>query len=84
MYKAIITVTLRPSILDPEGKAIEHALHALSLSAVSRVRVGKHIEMTVSAGSEDEARSIVENACKKLLSNPVMEDYFFSMEKLEN
>lgn len=84
MYKAIITVTLRPSILDPEGKAIEHALHSLALSAVSGVRVGKHIEMSVSAATETEARSVVEDACKKLLSNPVMEDYFFTVEKVEN
>jgi phosphoribosylformylglycinamidine synthase subunit PurS len=82
MYKAIITVTLRPSILDPEGKAIEHALHALSLNAVSDVRVGKRIEMVVDAGDEGAARAIVDEACKKLLSNPVMEDYLFTVEKL--
>ena len=81
MYKATITVKLRPSILDPEGKAIEHALHSLSLSAISSVRVGKQIELLVSSADEASAKMTVEEACKKLLSNQVMEDYFFTVEK---
>jgi phosphoribosylformylglycinamidine synthase subunit PurS len=84
MYKAIITVTLRPSILDPEGKAIEHAMHALGLHGASQVRVGKHIALHVDAPDETAARLVVDEACKKLLSNPVMEDYLFSLESVEN
>jgi phosphoribosylformylglycinamidine synthase subunit PurS len=83
MYKATITVTLRPSILDPEGKAIEHALHSLALASVSNVRVGKHIMLHLDAADEDAARAMVGEACKKLLSNPVMEDYIFTLERIE-
>lgn len=82
MYRAIITVTLRPSILDPEGKAIGNALHALGLADVEGVRVGKHIELRVHAPSEEAASAAVQDACTKLLANPVMEDYTFSIERL--
>ncbi|MDX1430156.1 MAG: phosphoribosylformylglycinamidine synthase subunit PurS [Rhodothermales bacterium] len=80
MFKANVEVTLRPSILDPQGKAVEHALHDLGLSTVSKVRIGKHVELWVDADGEDAARSIVESACDKLLANPVMEDYTYSLE----
>ena len=70
MYHAIITVTLRPSILDPEGKAIEHALQSLAMREVSQVRVGKRIEMEVDAPDREQARAIVDEACRKLLANP--------------
>jgi phosphoribosylformylglycinamidine synthase len=82
MYRAIITVTLRPSILDPEGKAISHALLALGLAEVEDVRVGKHIELRVRAASEDAAAAAVKDACARLLANPVMEDYSFRIERL--
>lgn len=81
MYHAIITVTLRSSILDPEGKAIEHALQSLSMKEVSRVRVGKRIEMRVDAPDEERARAIVDEACRKLLANPVMENFQYSLER---
>ena len=82
MYKATITVKLRPSILDPEGKAIEHALQSLEFTGLANVRVGKEIELAVDADSEDDARSAVDQACRKLLANPVMEDYTFTLEKV--
>lgn len=82
MYKAIITVKLRPSILDPEGKAIEHALQSLDYTQLSGVRVGKEIELTVDAPSIEEAEAAVDRACSKLLANPVMEDYTFALEEL--
>lgn len=79
-FNAKITVTLRRSILDPQGKAVHHALDNLQLHAVTEVRIGKFIELKLNASSESEARNIVEQACKKLLSNPVMEDYSFVLE----
>ncbi|MDT8323448.1 MAG: phosphoribosylformylglycinamidine synthase subunit PurS [Bacteroidota bacterium] len=82
MYKAIITVKLRPSILDPEGKAIEHALQSLDYTQLSGVRVGKEIELTVDAPNREEAEAAVDKACIKVLSNPVMEDYTFVLEEL--
>jgi len=82
MYLARVTVTLRKSILDPQGKAVHHALESLGLGSVEEVRMGKSIELRIQSSSETEARRIVGEACKKLLANPVMEDYSFSLEKL--
>ena len=82
MYLARVTVTLRKSILDPQGKAVHHALESLGLGSVEQVRIGKIIELQIQSLSEAEARRIAEEACKKLLANPVMEDYSFSLEKV--
>ncbi len=82
MYRAHVTVTLRKSILDPQGKAVHHALESLGLNAVEDVRIGKYLELTVRGGNETEVRALVEEACKKLLANPVMEDYAFTLEKI--
>lgn len=81
MYKAKVNVTLRPSILDPKGKAAHHALQNLGLNEVQQVRIGKFIEMDVDAGNEDAAREIVEAACTKLLANEVMENFEIELEK---
>ena len=75
MYRVVAQVTLRPSILDPQGKAIRSALHNLGLTGVDEVRTGKRIEMTIEAGSEEDARQMAEKACETLLANAVTEDY---------
>ena len=75
MYHVVVTITLRPPILDPQGKAIRHALHDLGQAAVQDVRVGKRIELTVEASNEGDARTVAERACETLLANAVMEDY---------
>jgi phosphoribosylformylglycinamidine synthase PurS subunit len=75
MYKATVRVTLRNSILDPQGKASRQALNNLGLQEVQNVRIGKLIELEVNADSESEAKTIAETACKQLLANPVMEDF---------
>ena len=80
MYKAKVNVTLRPSILDPKGKAAHHALENLGLNQVENVRIGKFIELDVNASSEAEAKAIAERACSKLLANEVMEDFFIEIE----
>lgn len=72
---------LRPSILDPQGKAVEHAIHSLGVASVHNVRMGKRIEFDVDAATRQEAERITEEACKKLLANPVMEDYTFTLEE---
>ncbi|MEW5799725.1 MAG: phosphoribosylformylglycinamidine synthase subunit PurS [Bacteroidota bacterium] len=82
MYQSTITITLRPSILDVQGKAVEHSIHTLGMSEVSNVRIGKSIHMTVDAKSEEEAKRITEEACRRLLANPVMEDYTFTVKKV--
>ena len=79
MYRALVRVTLRPSILDPQGKAIQHALHSLGYEGVEEVRVGKAISIEIEASSSDEARARIEEMCRKLLANPVTENYEVSL-----
>jgi phosphoribosylformylglycinamidine synthase subunit PurS len=81
-YLAKIHVTLRPSILDPQGKAVEHAIAMLGVSAVRDVRMGKYIELKLDTASESEARQKTEEVCRKLLANPIMEDFTVDMQKL--
>ena len=84
MYLAQITITLRKSILDPQGKAVHHAIESLQMSSIEEVRIGKYIEMKINVNTQDEAKRITEEACKKLLATPVMEDYTFTVEKILN
>jgi phosphoribosylformylglycinamidine synthase PurS subunit len=84
MYRAKINITLRSSILDPQGKAVHHALENLGLPAVEEVRIGKFIELNIRCSGESEAKAVAEEACKKLLANPVMEDYSYTIEKIKD
>ncbi len=79
MFTAKIKVTLRKTILDPQGKTVEHSLKSLGYDKISGTRIGKYIEMKVDVSSKDEATVIVEESCKRLLSNPIMEDYEFEI-----
>ena len=80
MYKATISITLRPSILDPQGKTVHHALGNLGYDSVSRVRMGKHAELWIEEESEEAARRVAEEACDKLIANPVTENYAIELE----
>lgn len=73
--KAKVTITLKSGVLDPQGKAIEGALAGLGFEGASDVRQGKVIEMYLGETNEAAARAMVEEMCKKLLANPVMENY---------
>jgi phosphoribosylformylglycinamidine synthase len=73
--KARITVTLKAGVLDPQGKAIEGALHGLGFADAADVRQGKIIEMKLDEANEAAARARVEDMCRRLLANPVMENY---------
>jgi phosphoribosylformylglycinamidine synthase len=70
-----VLVSLKPGLLDPQGKAVEGALPAMGWTNVSDVRVGKHIELTVETDSDGDARVQVEEMAARLLSNPVIETY---------
>lgn len=83
MYKATISIRLRPSILDPQGKTVHHALGNLGYESVERVRMGKLAELWIDASSEDEARAVAEEACDKLLANPVTENYALTLEAVD-
>jgi phosphoribosylformylglycinamidine synthase len=81
MYLAKVHITLRKSILDPQGKAVEHAVSTLGVSGVQDVRIGKYVEFRIDRPSEKEVRSAAEEVCRKLLANPVMEDFSLEVVK---
>jgi len=72
-YTAQVKVMPHKELLDPQGKAVLGGLANLGLSGINDVRIGKNITLQVEAGSSDEAKTIAEDAAKKLLANPVME-----------
>lgn len=81
-YIAKINITLRKSILDVQGKTVEHALHSLEYSDISHVRIGKYVELTISAENMDIANSRVSEACSKLIANPIIEDFHIDIEEI--
>ncbi len=80
MYKAKIWITLRTGILDPAGQAVQKGLHSQGFVGVRDVRMGKAIELLLDAENEHEAGNLVRETCERLLVNPVMEDYTFTLE----
>lgn len=79
MYSAKIKVTLRKSILDPQGKAVEHSIQSLGFKNIIDTRIGKFVELKIDTNSQEEAQLITDEVCKKLLANQVMEDYEFEV-----
>jgi len=73
--KAIVTVMLKPGVLDPQGKAIGHALHSLGFSGVGEVRAGKVIELELAEQDPVRARASAEEMARKLLANTVIEGF---------
>ena len=78
--KARITITLKPGVLDPQGKAIAGALHALGFGQVGNVRQGKYIEVEVAESDPAKAGAEVERMCQKLLANTIIENYAYELE----
>ena len=77
--KARIKVTLKNGVLDPQGKAIQHALASLGFTGVDEVRQGKYIELDLAEANEGRAREQVERICKELLANTVIENYAYEI-----
>ncbi len=75
IFSAEIKVMPLKELLDPQGKAVMNGLGNLGLQSIQDVRIGKHINLQIDAISKEEASSIAEDAAKKLLANPVMEEY---------
>ena len=78
--KARIQITLKTGVLDPQGKAIEHALSALSFTGIQDVRQGKYIEIELAESDADKARDAVEQMCEQLLANTFIENYTFELD----
>ncbi|MBA2872456.1 phosphoribosylformylglycinamidine synthase [Anoxybacillus calidus] len=81
MYKVKVYVTLRESVLDPQGTAVKGALHSLSYHEVQDVRIGKFMELTIEK-SERNIDELVREMCEKLLANTVIEDYRYEIEEV--
>lgn len=81
IYTAEIKVMPLKELLDPQGKAVHHGLNNLGIKEANDVRIGKHIQLKIEAENPDEAASVVETACKKLLANPVMEFFEFTIHE---
>ncbi|WP_066367116.1 phosphoribosylformylglycinamidine synthase subunit PurS [Neobacillus fumarioli] len=81
MYKVKVFVTLRESVLDPQGKAVTHSLNSLNYHEVTDVRIGKYMELTIEK-SERNIDEVVNEICTKLLANPVIEDYRYEVEEV--
>lgn len=78
--KARVHVTLKKGVLDPQGKAIHHALGTLGFEGVEDVRQGKVIEIELAETNADKARAEIEEMCRKLLANTVIENYAVELE----
>lgn len=81
MWLARVHITLKESVLDPQGSTVQKALAALGYEGVQDVRVGKYLEVTLDASDEAEAERQVDEMCRSLLANPVIEKYSFQVEE---
>ena len=82
MYIARVYVSLKPTVNDPQGLTILNALHSLGFSSVSDVRAGRYFVIQIDEADEEATRRQVEESCKKLLANPIIEEYRFDLERI--
>jgi phosphoribosylformylglycinamidine synthase PurS subunit len=78
-FKAEIDVMPLDALLDPQGKAVSNSMQTIGLPEISGVRIGRHIRLFIEASSLQEAEQKTDEACKKLLSNQIMESYVYSV-----
>lgn len=83
MLKAKVFVTLKPSVLDPQGKVVMHSLNNLGYDSVKDVRVSKYIELNFDSEDENKVKKELEEICDKVLANPNTETYHYTVEKIE-
>ncbi|MBE2246473.1 MAG: phosphoribosylformylglycinamidine synthase subunit PurS [Candidatus Competibacteraceae bacterium] len=81
IFKASIVVMPLEALLDPQGKAVTGSMKNIGLPEIQNVRIGRHITLTVDAENAEQADAKVNEACSKLLANPIMEYYRFTIEK---
>jgi len=81
--KAVVTIELKPSVLDPQGKAIQHSLSSLGFAGVEDVRVGKLFKIVLADGGQSRAdlESQVRQMCERLLANTVIENFSYTLEE---
>lgn len=81
-FEAHINIMPHKALLDPQGKAVTGSMKNIGLPQIDNVRVGKRITLEVEADNEDKAKQMVDDACKKLLANQIMESYDFTIQPL--
>lgn len=81
MYKVKVYVTLRESVLDPQGSAVKSALHSMDYNEVQDVRIGKYMELTIKKSDRD-LDTAVREMCEKLLANTVIEDFSYEVQEV--
>ena len=82
-YLAKIFVTLRPSVLDPAGVAVQSGLQQMGYDNVENVRIGKYIELTITTSDQSKARQDLDRICDQMLANPVIENYRYDLIEVE-
>jgi len=83
LFKATVIVKRRPTIVDPQGKAVEQGAKLLGFNNVCKTRIGKYIEFFVDTTDKDLAEKEVKEYSEKLLSNPIMEDFEFTLQEVK-
>ena len=78
--KATVYVTIKQNVLDPQGSAVQGALHSMGFDEVGKVRIGKYMELELETADRSEAETRIKTMCEKLLANTVIEDYRFELE----
>jgi len=81
IFTAEIDIMPHKALLDPQGKAVSASMQNIGLPEISGVRIGKHISLQVEAANKQEAEALVQKACEKLLANPIMEFFQFSIQE---
>lgn len=79
-FRAEIDIMPQDALLDPQGKAVNSALKNIGLSEINDVRIGRHIRLLIESADKESAKVKVEEACKKMLANQIMETYHFTIE----
>lgn len=82
-YFAKIKIMLKRGILDVQGKTVENALNSMEFDNIHNVRIGKFVELNLTAENPDQAYQIVDSACSKLIANPIIEDYEITISEIE-
>lgn len=82
-YRAEINVMPLKALLDPQGKAVTSSMKNIGVPEINNVRIGKHISLEVEASDKETAHKKVNDACKKLLANPIMEYFEFEVEEVK-
>jgi len=83
LFKVIVIIKRRPKILDPEGKAVEQGAKLLGFNNVKQTRIGKYIEFFVDTKDKNLAEKEVKEYSEKLLSNPIIEDFEYTLEEVK-